>query len=271
MQKFSQMHLNGKTLLSRFLPALLLLVISLSSCYNPKKISYFNYVPDSLYRDPMSLELHPYVDPIIKPNDVLQISVQTIDPQATTMMGTQTAPATGGGGVSGYMVDQNGEIELPLAGRIKVGGLTTSQARDAIARKAEQYYKNPVVNVRFSNFTITVLGEVGRPGQISIQSEKVSILDAIGLAGDLRVTGRRNDILLIREENGKKLFFRYDLNKEDMFHGPYFYLKQNDILYVGPTRNAAASADVSSMKTFTFVNFGITLISLTFTLLTRFQ
>ncbi len=259
------MPFSGK----RLLPLLLtlgLLSVFFQSCLNPKKISYFNYVPDSLYREPMSLDMRPYVDPVIKPNDILQISVQTIDPQATTMMGTQSAaPATGsssGGGVSGYMVDKNGEIELPLAGRIKVSGLTTFQARDAIAKKAEQYYKNPVVNVRFSNFTITVLGEVGRPGQITVPSEKISVLDAIGLAGDLQVTGRRNDILLIREENGKKIFFRYNLNKEDMFHGPYFYLRQNDILYVGPTKNAVAQADATTQRTLAFVSFGLSMVNL---------
>lgn len=254
------------------LSLLLLLVISLSSCFNPKKISYFNYVPDSLYVDPMSLDLRPYVDPVIKPNDVLQISVQTIDPQATTMMGTQTAPVSGSGGsgssggASGYMVDNNGEIELPLAGRIKVGGLTTTQARNAIAKKAEQYYKNPVVNVRMANFTITVLGEVGKPGQIIVPSEKISVLDAIGLAGDLKVTGRRNDILLIREENGKKVFFRYDLNKEDMFHGPYFYLRQHDILYVGPTKNAAAQADMVTQRSLMLVNMSLGMVNFIFTL-----
>ncbi|HRO41215.1 MAG TPA: polysaccharide biosynthesis/export family protein [Flavipsychrobacter sp.] len=268
------MLLYGKKIIYTGLPVLALFIMLLTSCYNPKKISYFNYVPDSLYRDPMSLDLHPFTDPTIKPNDILQISVQTIDPQATMMMGTQSAaPATAGGqggGVSGYMVDKNGEIELPLAGRIKVGGLTTSQARDAIAKKAAQYYKNPVVNVRLGNFTITVLGEVGRPGQLTVPSEKISVLDAIGLAGDLKVTGRRNDILLIREENGKKIFFRYDLNKEDMFHGPYFYLRQHDILYVGPTKNAAAQADVTSQRTFMFVNFGLTIVTLVITLTSRF-
>jgi len=263
------MLLHGKKFVFTGLP-LLMLLISLTSCYNTKKISYFNYVPDSLYTDPMSLDLHPFTDPTIKPNDILQISVQTIDPQATMMMGTQSAPATGGGqgaGVSGYMVDKNGEIELPLAGRIKVGGMTTSQARDAIAKKAEHYYKNPVVNVRFANFTITILGEVGRPGQITVPSEKISVLDAIGLAGDLKVTGRRNDILLIREESGRKVFFRYDLNKEDMFHGPYFYLRQHDILYVGPTKNAAAQADVTTAKTLQYVTMGLSLVSLAFTVL----
>jgi polysaccharide biosynthesis/export protein len=265
------MLLHGKKFFGA-LPLLALLIVFLSSCYNPKKISYFNYVPDSLYVDPMSLDLHPYSDPIIKPNDILQISVQTIDPSATAMMGTQSAaPATGQGNVSGYMVDQSGEIELPLAGRIKVGGLTTSQARDAIAKRASQYYKNPVVNVRFSNFTITVLGEVGKPGQITVPSEKISVLDAIGLAGDLRVTGRRNDILLIREENGKKVFFRYDLNKEDMFHGPYFYLRQHDILYVGPTKNAAAQADVTTARTLSFVSLGFSIVTLGVTIFTFFR
>lgn len=266
------MYFNGKNRILQALPAFLLALVLFASCANPKKISYFNYVPDSLYTDPMSLDLYPYVDPKILPNDVLHISVQTIDPQGASMMGTSSQAASAGstsGAVAGYMVDKNGEIELPLAGRIKVGGMTTNEARDAIKQKASLYYKDPVVNVRFANFTITVLGEVGRPGQLSVPNEKLSILDAIGLAGDLKVTGRRNDILLIREENGKKIFFRYDLNSEDMFHGPYFYLKQHDLIYVGPTKNAAASADATTTRTLSFITFGLSIVTLIVTLSTR--
>lgn len=268
------MQFPGKKIIVQALPAFLLAIILFASCANPKKISYFNYVPDSLYKDPMSLDLYPYKDPKIQPNDVLQISVQTIDPQGAAMMGTATqaiSGATSSGSAAGYMVDKNGEIELPLAGRIKVGGMTTDEARDAIKLKASEYYKNPVVNVRFANFTITVLGEVGHPGQLSVNNEKFSILDAIGLAGDIKVNGKQNNILLIREENGKKIFFRYDLNSEDMFHGPYFYLKQHDIIYVGPNKNAAIAADASSQRTISFISFGITMINLILTLSLRLK
>jgi polysaccharide export outer membrane protein len=169
--------------------------------------------------------------------------------------------------VPGYLVDKNGEIELPLVGRIKVGGMTTTEARNAIGGKASQFYKNPVVNVRFVNFRITVLGEVGSPGQYTVPAEKATIYDALGMAGDLTVGGKRNDILLMREEGGEKKFVRLDLNSKDLFQSPYFYLRQNDVLYVGPTKNRAVSADASTARTLGFVTIGLSIVTLVVTFL----
>jgi len=243
------------------------------SCVSPKKITYFNYVPDSVTHQPYEVQLASYTDPLIQPDNLLQISVQTIDPQSTTMMGTQqsatynTQASQGGSAVSGYLVDQNGEIELPLAGRIKVGGLTTMQARTLIAQRASQYYKNPVVNIRFANFIITVLGEVGRPGQIVVPNEKVSIFDALGMAGDLTIGGKRDEILLIREENGQKQFIRFSLNDPNFLQSSYFYLKQHDVLYVPPTKNKAASADVTTTRLIPFITVAISAATLLITIL----
>ena len=260
----------------KYLQALLGLIISItlfSSCVNPKQLSYFNYVPDSTKSDPVVLPIVNYSDPVIQPNDVLQISVQTIDPQGANMMGTQQSASFGSQGAQGatvapgYLVDKNGEIELPLVGRIKVGGMTTTGARNAIGTKASQYYKNPVVNVRFSNFVITVLGEVNRPGQYTVPNEKVTIYDALGMAGDLTIGGKRNDILLMREEGGEKKFVRVDLNSKDLFQSPYFYLRQHDVIYVGPTKSRAVAADAGTARTLSFVTIGLSIVTLVITVL----
>ena len=266
-------HLRGE---KKYLQALLGLIISItlfSSCVNPKQLSYFNYVPDSTKSDPVVLPIVNYSDPVIQPNDVLQISVQTIDPQGANMMGTQQSASFGSQGAQGatvapgYLVDKNGEIELPLVGRIKVGGMTTTEARNAIGTKARQYYKNPVVNVRFSNFVITVLGEVNRPGQYTVPNEKVTIYDALGMAGDLTIGGKRNDILLMREEGGEKKFVRVDLNSKDLFQSPYFYLRQHDVIYVGPTKSRAVAADAGTARTLSFVTIGLSIVTLVITVL----
>ena len=266
-------HLRGE---KKYLQALLGLIISItlfSSCVNPKQLSYFNYVPDSTKSDPVVLPIVNYSDPVIQPNDVLQISVQTIDPQGANMMGTQQSASFGSQGAQGatvapgYLVDKNGEIELPLVGRIKVGGMTTTEARNAIGTKASQYYKNPVVNVRFSNFVITVLGEVNRPGQYTVPNEKVTIYDALGMAGDLTIGGKRNDILLMREEGGEKKFVRVDLNSKDLFQSPYFYLRQHDVIYVGPTKSRAVAADAGTARTLSFVTIGLSIVTLVITVL----
>lgn len=266
------MFLKGERYLSAVLAVSFIFFTFFTSCVSPKKISYFNYVPDSINNGAFPVQLAQYQDPKIQPNDILQISVQTIDPSATSMMGTQQAPATGGSavngqsGVSGYMVDQDGYIELPLAGRIKVGDMTTTEARNAIAKKAEQYYKNPVVNVRFANFTITVLGQVSRPGQIIVPNEKITLLDAIGLAGDIPASGKKDNILLARDEPGGKKFVRLSLNDPQLFQSPYFYLRQHDVIYVGPTKNAAAATDVTSTRIVPYITAGVSVITLIITL-----
>lgn len=244
-----------------------------SSCVNSKKISYFNYIPDSIYNRTYDVNLAQYTDPKIQRSDLLQVFVQTLDPQTGILMGAQattayTVQAQGGGmasnmqAIQGYVVDKNGEIELPVIGRINLEGLTTSEARDIIAKKAAQYYKNPVVNVRFANLNITILGEVGRPGQYTLPNEKVTILDLIGISGDLTLYGRRDNVLLIREENGKKKFVRFDLNSRDLFTSPYFYLRQHDVVYVQPTRNRAVATDVITTRVLTISTAVVSIVAI---------
>src|SRR5690606_18429708 len=138
-------------------------------------------------------------------------------------------------------------------GKVPVKGLTTYQARERIAVKAAEFYKEPTVEVRFANFKITVLGEVSRPATYTLPNEKVSVLDALGLAGDLTIYGKRENVLLVREHDGQKELVRLNLNDSGLFQSPYFYLRQNDVLYVEPGKAKAAANNAARTQTFAMV------------------
>jgi polysaccharide biosynthesis/export protein len=157
-------------------------------------------------------------------------------------------------------VNKQGMIELPVAGKINVGGLTTAEAKEAIRTKAMVYYKEPVVNVRIVNFKITVLGEVARPGAYIINGEKATILDALGQAGDMTIFGIRKNVVLSRHENGHQKMVRFDLNSTDIFDSPYFYLRQGDIVYVQPSKGKAAANDGAMLRTYTIISSTLSLL-----------
>lgn len=256
---------------------LLAITTAFSSCKTYKNIVYFKDVNDSLYNQAQSIPLTSFTDPVIRPNDILQVSVQTLDPQSSAMTGAQTtstynvqgASSIGGGStVQGFLVDKNGNIELPLVGTIKVSGMTTTDAKEAIRTKASVYYKNPVVNVRFANFNISVIGEVNRPAQYTVPNEKASILDAIAMAGDMTIYGKRENVMLIREEDGVKKAIRFDLNKTDIFQNPYFYLRQGDVIYVAPNKAKAAANDVATIRNISIIT---SLASLLVVVISRVQ
>jgi polysaccharide export outer membrane protein len=146
-------------------------------------------------------------------------------------------PLGGGSNSSnGFLVDASGYIDYPFLGKVKVGGLTIRQAKDALANRLRSIVKEPVVEIRIVNYRITVLGEVARAGTIIAPNHKMSIIDAIAAAGDIPITGRKDNILVIRENEGTREFARLNLNSREVFTSPYFYLKQNDIVYVEPAR-----------------------------------
>ncbi len=228
-----------------------LAVLIFSSCSSIKNTKYFNDIPDD--RLNTVLENVPYVEPTIRPDDILSINIQTADPAATQVlsMGNTSNSALGtsstgigGAQISGYLVDSKGNIELPVIGPVKVGGLTTEQAKEAIKAKTSVYFKNPTVNLRFSNFKITVLGEVTKPGTYVVSNEKINILDALGLAGDLTVYGKRENVALVRQNvDGSREFVRLDLTKSNVLNSPYYYLRQNDYIYVEPGKAKIVSSD----------------------------
>ncbi len=199
------------------------------------------------------------MEPIIQPDDILSITIQTIDPQTSSVLnqltppmpsvGTSSASSIGGQMITGFLIDKDGMAELPMIGKIKLGGLSTFKARDVIRDKISVFFKNPTVLVRFANYKITILGEVAKPGTYILPNERVSVLDAIGLAGDLTIFGKRYNILVVREVGNEKQFARLDLNSSDVFKSPYYYLRQNDIIYVEPNKAKIATTNVARTQT----------------------
>lgn len=227
---------------------LLMLLVVFIGCRSNKTIPYFKNIPKTEYS---KIEQAAYTELKIKEDDILDITIQTADLNAASQVNdaaTNNSVATPGGGgqrVSGFVVDKEGEVELPVLGRVKVAGLTSYEARNLIRKKANDYFVDPTVQVRFVNFKVTVIGEVNRPSSYTMPSERVTILDAIGLAGDLTIYGKRENVLLIRETNNGKELVQFNLNDAEVFKSPYYYLKQNDIIYVEPSKGKIASADSS--------------------------
>lgn len=219
-----------------FFPIIFLLLFS--SC-SVKKSIYFNDLPTDTTR--IFKEAAAFTEPVIQSDDILNITIQTLDPitaavanQASDM---QTAGRNSSQAISGFLVDKEGFVNMTLLGKVEVAGLTTYQAREKITALAAQFYKDPTVQVRFANFKVTVLGEVSRPASYTVPNEKVTVLDALGLAGDLTIYGKRENILLIRENGAQQReLVRLNLNKVEALSSPYFYLRQNDVIYVEPTK-----------------------------------
>jgi len=135
-----------------------------------------------------------------------------------------------------YTVDNNGEIILPMLGKVKVAGLTRVEAIEKIRSELGQYIKDPGVNINFNNFRVSILGEVARPGSFIMPTERVTVLEALGMAGDLTIRGVRENVMLIREVDGQKTIHRLDLTKQNTLNSPYYYLAQNDVIYVEPNK-----------------------------------
>ncbi|SDC78167.1 polysaccharide export outer membrane protein [Pedobacter soli] len=235
----------------------LIFVIALSSsCVSNKKIAYFQDI-QTVNQAKLENSIA-FTEPIIQPDDILSINIFTLNPQSGAIVNQAAANTVLGGGantalasqqVNGFLVDRNGEVELSLIGKVKVSGLTTYHARELIREKAAVVYKEPNVQLRFANFKVSVLGEVNAPSAYTLPNEKVSVLDALSLAGDLTIYGKRENVLVIRETNGKKEFGRLDLNSSDIFNSPYYYLKQNDVVYVEPNKRKVSASNSAQIQT----------------------
>ena len=234
-----------------------------TSCLSPKKIVYLGDVPDSVANGtPVGYtEATKYVDPVILPNDILSVAVQTMDQNEGNAPLSSTGSAVFNP-LAGFLVDKNGNIEMSLIGFVKVGGLTTAEARELIKEKAKEFYKEPVINVRIANFDVYFLGNINHAGNITIPSEKVNILEAISLAGDLPLTAKRNNILLIRTEGEQKKFVRFNLLSTDIFHSPYFYLRQRDVIYVEPSKFIIESSDNRFSRNIGLITSAISFVTL---------
>jgi polysaccharide export outer membrane protein len=238
---------------------------TMHSCVPAKKFVYFNNLKDDSLEKVVVVQDSngKYSEPIIQSNDILNVNIQTL------VQNENNAPVEPTGSPStnllgGYLVDKNGYIELGLIGFVKVGGLTTTEARELIKHKAEVYYKEPAIRVRIANFEVKVLGDVVRPGVFNVASEKATVLDILAMAGDLNITAKRNNILLARTEGSQTKFVRLDLTSSSIFQSPYFYVQPRDYIYVEASNFKRQSSDNSFTRYLSYGSGVIGIISLLF-------
>lgn len=229
-----------------------LLTALISSCSNTRKIAYFSDIKDSaLITSKAGLE------PVIQKKDILSIIVSSLSNEATVIFNTPNLPLTptaqpspNAPQTAGYLVDDNGNIKFPILGDIHAAGLTQKQLENNITQLLieKKLLFDPIVSSRFLNFRVTVLGEVNHPGVITAPNEQISILEAIGQAGDLTIYGLRDNVILIRQQGKEKLVTRLDLSSSKLFQSPYYYLKSNDVIYVEPSKEKVASTSLFQQR-----------------------
>ena len=211
--------------------------IALSGCNSYKKVLYFQ----DLDRSKITREdITNYSPLIIQTEDILSINVSSLNPEASAVFSFSSQSSSGGGASGGgdYLVDHDGQINLPLLGTLTVAGMTTAELREDVRKKLLIYLKEPIVNIRLMNFKVAVIGDISNPGVYDVENEKISIPELLSMAGDLTSSAKRNQVILIREQNGEREYIPVDLTK-NVFKSPYFYLKNNDLIYVQPGRNRA--------------------------------
>ena len=243
-----------------------LMLMTFASCRQHRDIAY---VKDAARDSAMSIEGE--FSKGIQANDILYIYVESQTTAATVPFNQETNKIAvsngavmnpGTGAVSGYLVNQDGYIIFPVLGKIKVLGLTHSElAREIEDRlKSEGHVLDPVVTVKLMNFRVCVLGDVSRPGQLVVQGERLTIFEALSMVGDLTIYGQRENVTVIREENGKRIIGTINLSSADVFNSPYYYLHQNDVVYVEPNIRKKKNADRDPMI-MTYVSSGLSVVS----------
>lgn len=247
---------------SFFISRTILLLLGLScllfSCVSTRKAAYFNNVNDtSLARVKGDFE------PVIQKNDILQINVSALNPQeamlynlpntfspgaAAPVAGAHNVTVTAANPVAGYLVNQQGFIQFPVLGSLKADGLTKKALTDTIQNQLaeKKLLVDPVVSIRFLNYRVTILGEVAQPSVVNVTSEKISIMEALGMVGDITIYGKKDNVLLIRETEGERITKRLNLNDAGMLTSPYYFLKPNDVIYVEPNKSKVANASKSN-------------------------
>lgn len=223
-------------------------VILFSACNSTKEVVYLQDVIPLKQQD-----IERKYEVFIHEDDLLAIMVNSKDPELALPfnmpMVTYQIGSEGGGQqrVLGYLVDTNGDIDFPILGKLHVAGLSRLELRDLIKEKliSGDYIKDPVVTVQFLNYKVSVMGEVARPGSFTITGDRITLLEALSMAGDLTIYGRRDRVAVIREENGKRTILFHDLRSSDIFTSPCYYLQQNDIVYVEPNKAKAGQRDIN--------------------------
>ncbi len=215
------------------------------SCKTPLDVAYF--------QDTKNLEKIPSSNtfsPVFKSDDILSITISAADMDTarpfnlsegislpSSTLGEGSTPSSGSGKAPTYLIDAEGNIEFPVLGELKVAGLTRIQLKNLLKAKLKTYINDPIVSVRLQNFKVTVLGEVRRPGTFSISNERLTVVEALGLAGDLTIKGKRQNVIVVRESDSLKTYHKIDLTSKNIFNNQAYYLSQNDIVYVEPNKS----------------------------------
>ncbi|RZJ28100.1 MAG: polysaccharide export protein [Flavobacterium sp.] len=232
----------------------LLLLIAAASCVPKKKIVYLQGTAGG--NSAASFE------PIIQPDDMLYINVTSQNEDAVQAFNVAIEKQMNSVASNrfSYLVDKDGNIDFPVLGVLKAGGLTRTEFVEMLKTRLKTYVSDPVVNLRFLNFKVTMLGEVASPGRINVDGDRLTLLDAIAQSGDLTLFGMRDNILIVRENNGEKTFNRVDITKADFVNSPFYYLKQNDVVYIEPRRAKVDSTAIGGNVTtiLSIVSFLIT-------------
>ena len=245
------------------------MILMMVGCGSSKEVAYWQNI------DSISLAASKGLyDAKIMPKDELTILVQTTDPLTSEPFNLRSTGQTSSKNqITGYLVDNDGMINFPIVGKIHVAGLTKTECEDLIKSKIQPYLartENPLVSVRTSSYRITVIGEVNRPGVIPVATEKISLVEALAEAGDMTIYGKRDNVLLVREDkSGEKHKVRLNMNDANIINSPYYYLQQNDIVYVEPHKVKARNTFFGSNTSIFYSVIGITtsLVSLLITVL----
>jgi len=257
-------------------PILVAFFVSLfSSCGSTRPLTYMQGAFDTA-----KLSVITASEPIIRKGDLLSIIVFSDNPDATRIYNQSVITTAGGTAVSGipgsapvspgYLVDEHGNIMFQQLGSLHVEGLTIAQLKDTLDGRfqSDSLLKHPYYSIRFLNYKFTMLGEIARPGQFSIPGDRINLLEALALAGDMTFYGRRDNVLIIRESNGKREWARLDLTKPEVMGSPYFYLQQNDLVIVEQTRKKVAANDQLTTRN---VSLAATIVSTLAILYTIFR
>lgn len=238
------------------------------SCGQKKQIAYYQNI-DQLKEGVVTF------NPKIQTDDLLTIVVSAPDPEiaapfnlSVTMTPIATNQASQGQLQQQlYLVDNQGMIQFPVLGEIKIGGLTKNEAVTMLKIKLKSLIKEPIINIRIVNFKVTVQGEVFKPGSFNVVSERITLPEALSLAGDLTINGKRSNIIVIREENGKRTHAKVDITKSDFINSPYYYLSQNDLIYVEPNSAKSNTATVFNQNIPIFISIASLVSSAIFSII----
>jgi len=250
-----------------FYNSLFVLFLSLMcGCVSYKQVPYFQDVKAGSITEE---KIENFTGLVIQPADILGINVSSRNPESSAILNYNLTRANGNNyntspdnPVTGYRVDADGFIHLPLIGNFKVAGYTTDQISVRLDSALLTYYKDPVSNVRIINFKVYVFGDVQKPNVYILQNEQTSVIDALTMAGDLNITGLRKNVMLIRTENGVRKYISLDITSKNLMQSPYFYLKNNDQIYVTPGKAKFTTANDQGFRIATLVLAALSIVAI---------